>query len=170
MKKMIRNIFKVFTSITFLLLRKLLGCRVSFKPLCLVSPLASLRTNNKGEINIDSKTGVRPGVEISASHGCVIVGRNCFINRNCMIVSHKKIVLEDNVTIGPGTYIYDHDHDGKGGFITKPVYIEQNVWIGAGCIILKGVTIGKNSIIAAGSIITKSVPANTTIIQKRINQ
>lgn len=95
------------------------------------------------------------------------VGDKCFINRNCLIAAHEKIDIGNDVTIGPGTYIYDHDHDGKDGYITKPVKIGNNVWIGAGCIILKGVMIGDNAVIAAGAVVTKNVDADTTIYQKR---
>lgn len=34
---------------------------------------------------------------------------------------------------------------------------------------LKGVTIGEHCVIASGVIVTKDVPANTVLIQKRIN-
>lgn len=84
-----------------------------------------------------------------------------------MIVAHESITIEGNVTIGPGTVIYDHDHDGKGGYTTKPVHIGKNVWIGAGCIILRGVTIGDNSVIATGTLVTKDVPANVLRYDKR---
>lgn len=164
---MLCNIIKIFVSDLFLVLRNILGCRVNFRAINLVSPFSTLRTKNNGKITIGTKSGIRPGTEISASRGNIIIGNNCFVNRNCMIVSHEKIVLNDNVTIGPGTYIYDHDHDGKGGYVTNPVIIEDNVWIGAGCIILKGVTIHAGSVIAAGTLVTKDVASNTMLFQKR---
>lgn len=43
-------------------------------------------------------------------------------------------------------------------FITKPIVIEDKVWIGARAIILKGVKIGCGSIVAAGAVVTKDVP------------
>jgi len=44
------------------------------------------------------------------------------------------------------------------GISTKPVIIDDDVWIGANSVILPGVSIGKHSIIAAGSIVTRSAP------------
>lgn len=44
---------------------------------------------------------------------------------------------------------------------TKPIIIEDNVWIGADCKIFKNVFIGEGSVIAAGSIVTKTMPPNT---------
>lgn len=41
---------------------------------------------------------------------------------------------------------------------SKPVVIEDNVWIGEYAAILKGVTVGKGSIVAAHAVVTKDVP------------
>lgn len=49
------------------------------------------------------------------------------------------------------------------------VEVGKNTWIGSNVTILKGVTIGEHCVIASGVIVTKDVPANTVLIQKRIN-
>lgn len=160
----IRMVFSVIG----LLFRKMIGCRVRFGALSLVSCKATIRTEGKqGQICIGRKCGVRPGTELSANEGILQLGDDVFINRNCVLAAHEKITVGNRTTIGPGVYIYDHDHDGLGGYRTAPVKIGENVWIGSGCIILKGVTIGDGSIIAAGSVISKNVPPNMTVIQKR---
>jgi len=41
---------------------------------------------------------------------------------------------------------------------TRPVVIEDDVFIGVNCLILKGVTIRRGSVIGAGSVVTGSVP------------
>lgn len=46
---------------------------------------------------------------------------------------------------------------------SKPIIIEDNVWIGANVTILKGVHIGEGSIIAAGSVVTKDVPSRVVV-------
>ncbi len=158
--KLINNVLAVTSSNIALILRKLAGCKVQFAPLSLVSTRVFLRTEGKkAKIYLGKKCGIRPNVELSATNGIISIGDGCFVNRNCMVVSHEKITIGDGTTIGPGSYIYDHDHDGNGGYITEPVSIGKNVWIGAGCIILKGVSIGDGSVIAAGTVVTKSVPA-----------
>lgn len=43
-------------------------------------------------------------------------------------------------------------------FRTRPIVIEDKVWIGARAMILKGVRIGYGSIVAAGAVVTKDVP------------
>ena len=46
-----------------------------------------------------------------------------------------------------------------GELISKPIVIEDNVWIGANVTILKGVTIGKGAIVAAGAVVRENVPS-----------
>lgn len=47
--------------------------------------------------------------------------------------------------------------------LTKPVFIEDDVWIGIGTIILKGVRIGRGARIGAGSVVTADVPAGVEV-------
>ena len=46
---------------------------------------------------------------------------------------------------------------------TKPIILEENVWIGDRAVVGKGVTIGKNSIVAAGAVVVKDVPENVVV-------
>ncbi len=41
---------------------------------------------------------------------------------------------------------------------TKPIIVEDEVWIGANAVVTAGVTIGKHSIVAAGCVVVKDVP------------
>jgi acetyltransferase-like isoleucine patch superfamily enzyme len=43
-------------------------------------------------------------------------------------------------------------------FLTKPVIIEDGVWIGAHAIILKGSKIGKGAVIGAGAVVSGEIP------------
>ena len=93
----------------------------------------------------------------------------------------EKISIGHSCMIAHGAYISDADwHDiydraepvGK----TKPIIIEDNVWIGDSAIICKGVKIGRNSIIGAGSVVTKNVPqncvyaGNPAVLVKKLDQ
>ena len=86
-------------------------------------------------------------------------------------MARRNITIGNGVTIGPNVCIYDHDHDikNKGGCVLSDVKINDNTWIGSNVTILKGVTIGEHCVIGSGAIVTKDVPANTVLIQKRIN-
>lgn len=165
--KTIKNIIRVLICDFFIAFRILFGNNIRINPISLVSPVSSIRTFERGIIIVGKKSIIRPNTEITSRNGSIIIGNNCFINRNCMVVSHSSIIISNNVSIGPGTMIYDHNHDGNGGYDCSPITICKNVWIGSGCIILKGVVIGENSIIGAGSVITKDVPPHSVIYQKR---
>lgn len=70
------------------------------------------------------------------------------INYNCVILDTSPVDIGENVFIGPGVCIAcaGHGLDAKqraaGIGTSKPVVIENNVWIGAGTVICGGVTIG----------------------------
>lgn len=166
-KRKIENGISVGISAAGLLCCRLFGNKVQSPLITLVSLGASLRTYENGRIKIGKKTAIRPNTELAATQGSILIGNSCFINRNCMLVAHEKIEIGDGTTIGPNVSIYDHDHDGSGGYRSKPIVIGKNVWIGAGCIILKGTRVEDNSVIAAGTIVTKNVPANATVYQTR---
>jgi len=65
--------------------------------------------------------------------------------------------MEHNISDADWHGIYDRAEPVGN---TKPIVLEDNVWIGDSAIICKGVTIGKNSIIGAGAVVTKEVPPN----------
>ena len=68
--------------------------------------------------------------------------------------------LAQNVTVTGLNHNYQ-DADKRideQGVSTRPVTIEDDVWIGANAVILPGVTLGKNSVVAAGSVVSRSVP------------
>ena len=103
---------------------------------------------------------------INSNWGCknVSVGNCTFINSNVTFVDDAKITIGDNVLIGPNVTFCTSSHpvdlENRRKIISKPITIEDGVWIGANVVILQGVTIGKNSVIGAGSIVTKNVPDN----------
>lgn len=167
LKRKLENGISVVGSLVGLMWRKLLGNRLHFSPIALVSVGASLKTYDKGSIKIGKKAAVRRNTEVSVTKGKIVIGNSCFINKNCMIVAHERIVIGKNTTIGPNVCIYDHDHDGEGGYQCAPVEIGDNTWIGASCIILKGVTIGNNVVIGAGSLVSHDVADNVVLYQRR---
>lgn len=96
----------------------------------------------------------------------VSFGKNVTINKGCTMMSPGRIIIEDNVLIGPDVKIVTVNHDIKDRHnicYFKPVIIKENAWICLGAIICPGVTIGKNSVVAAGAVVTKDVPDNTIV-------
>lgn len=95
------------------------------------------------------------------------IGENCYFNHHCSIGDGGKVIIGNNVLIGPyvGIYTAQHPLDSKlrleGWQSVSDIEIGDNVWIGANCTILSGVKIGNNTVIGAGSIVTKDIPENT---------
>jgi acetyltransferase-like isoleucine patch superfamily enzyme len=55
------------------------------------------------------------------------------------------------------------DRSKRPPYSSRPVVIDDDVWIGIGAIILKGVTIGRGSRIGAGSVITTNLPPGSEV-------
>ena len=100
----------------------------------------------------------------------ITLGRNVFMNFNCVILDVAAVSIGDDTQIGPLVQILtaDHPRDAairRSGLESgRPIAIGRNVWIGGGAIITPGVTIGDDAIIGAGSVVTRDVPAGATVV------
>jgi acetyltransferase-like isoleucine patch superfamily enzyme len=125
---------------------------------------------NKGKFEVGNKFTMISNqfkIQITCSENAHLkFGDNVHINQGCNIYADKSIEIGDGVMIGDSVIIYDtnfHEVEEGEGVTTKPIIIENNVWIGARAIILPGVRIGMNSVVGAGSVVTKSMPENCLI-------
>lgn len=112
--------------------------------------------------------------------GKIEIGDNFYLGSGTVLQSKEKISIGNNVIISNNVLIVDNNNhptepesrlqmSQADNYMTsplwtweyaqsKPVVIEDNVWIGRDARILKGVTVGKGSIVAMGAIVTKDVP------------
>lgn len=95
------------------------------------------------------------------------IGKNVFINFDCVILDLGGITIEDNVLIAPKVSLLSEGHpvspDERQSLVPGHIHIRKNAWIGAGATILPGVTVGENAVVAAGAVVSKDVPANTIV-------
>lgn len=122
--------------------------------------ITSCRETNP--IGGDTKTIIH-----AKGNGRISIGDNVGIS-NAAIIAQESITIEDDVMIGGGCKLYDHDFHSiyyenrmkhpDPDVKSKPIVIKQGAFIGAHSIVLKGVTIGRHSVIGAGSVVTKCVP------------
>jgi hypothetical protein len=95
----------------------------------------------------------------------VRIGRQVWIGQLVYldVLYPKAIIIGNNVTIGLRTTIFTHFHRGpyRGEHGSKPVEIEDDVFVGPHCVILPGVRIGQGAVIKAGSVLARNVPART---------
>lgn len=99
----------------------------------------------------------------------ITIGRNVFINYNCVMLDCAPIIIGDNTLIGPNVGLYAASHPLSperrlaGNCWAAGITIGKNVWIGGSAVILPGVTIGDNAVVGAGSVVTKDVPKNAVV-------
>jgi acetyltransferase-like isoleucine patch superfamily enzyme len=95
------------------------------------------------------------------------IGKNVFINFDCVFLDLGGITIEDNVLIAPKVSLLSEGHslepENRHALLPKAIHIKRNAWIGAGATILQCVTIGENSVVAAGSVVSKDVPDNVIV-------
>ncbi len=94
----------------------------------------------------------------------IIAGDKVYFNFNCVILDVMKVIIGNNVLVGPSVQIFTAMHPinykerASGLEFAKAVTIGSDVWIGGGAIICPGVTIGNRTVIGAGSVVTKDIP------------
>jgi len=99
-------------------------------------------------------------------------GNDLYINACGIIDAYTKIIIGNNVMIGPNVQLMTVSHcfDNtripmqKQDTVYKTITIGNDVWIGAGSIILPGITIGNGCVIGAGSVVTKNVPDFAVVV------
>ncbi|WP_158809026.1 sugar O-acetyltransferase [Beijerinckia sp. L45] len=118
---------------------------------------------------------VGPGCDLRAPFYCdfgfnITLGRNVFMNFNCVILDVAPVSIGDDTQIGPLVQILTPDHPRDpalrrtGLESARPITIGCNVWIGGGAIITPGVSVGDDAIIGAGSVVTRDVPPGATVV------
>ena len=87
------------------------------------------------------------------------------INYNCVILDTSPVHIGANAFLAPGVCLACAGHSvdaaqrAQGVSTSKPITLEDDVWIGANAVVCGGVTIGKGSVIGAGSVVTRDIPA-----------
>lgn len=88
-------------------------------------------------------------------HGtCIHALREVRIGKRCLIAANTQIIDNSGHDLAFPDVSRRIHTTGR----SKPVVIEDDVWIGANCIILPGVTVGTGSVIGAGSVVTADIP------------
>ena len=134
---------------------------------------------NKNNVVIGNH-GYVGGVFQALCGGKITVGNNIYMGAGTVLQSKESITIGNDVIISNNVLIVDNNnHPTDPGarrrmsacddYMTdelwtwkyaesRPIVIEDNVWIGKNVTIMKGVTVGEGSIIALGSVVTKDVP------------
>lgn len=121
-----------------------------------------------GELMPDHKDGVYLQGPIQFDFGTHIsMGKNSYANFNFVVLDENRVVIGDNVFIGPNCSILTPLHPlcfedrNTGNEYSAAVKIEDNCWLGGSVTVLPGVTIGEGSVIGAGSLVSKDIPPHS---------
>ncbi len=116
-------------------------------------------------------------------NGLIEIGDECYI-ANASLVCSEKILIGSRVFIAGGVTIADSDFHpldpalrladtialspignskNRPAMRSKPVIIEDDVWIGFNATILKGVSIGAGAVIQPGALVAEHVSAGITV-------
>jgi maltose O-acetyltransferase len=118
---------------------------------------------------------VGDGADIQPQFACdygynIRIGRNAFINYNCVFLDCGPIEIGDDLQMGPAVQLYTGFHPldrrvrQSGLESARPIRIGDAVWIGGGAIILAGVTIGDGCVVGAGSVVVRDLPPSSLAV------
>ena len=122
------------------------------------------------EFNIDPRGEVEIGDDCILAGAVFMCAERITMGKRVVISYHVTIADSDFHPLDPEARMRDAVANAPGGRLSerppiesRPVQIEDDVWIGIGAIILKGVHIGRGARIAAGSVVTRNVAAGTCV-------
>lgn len=147
--------------------------------------------NSKNPIKIGNNCMLNCDFIFESEKGEIEIGDRTFINGGTSLISRSKIKIGNDVTIAWGCTLYDHnshsldwqerqkdleqqlnDYNNGLNFIknknwetvkSRPITIEDKVWIGFDCTILNGVNIGEGAIVGAKSVVRENVEPYTIV-------
>lgn len=164
------------------LVLSLIVTRLFFKKVRLIRFPFDIRNKSNIDFGIGLTTGVGCRIEAfpkSKENIVLRFGKNIQINDYVHITAMESVTIGNNVLLASKIYISDCSHGSYSGnemdchpvtiplerpLFSKPVIIEDNVWLGEFVSVLAGVTIGKGTIVGSNSVVAKSLPANVIAV------
>lgn len=120
-------------------------------------------------VSVDSKIGRRVVITDRRNFR---TGHHVYVNNEVYFDTYRRILIGNYCNIGfravfiTGTHELLSDYKGVRPLSeanSKPIVIENFVWIGSNAVILPGVRIGHGAVVAAGSVVTKDVEPDTLV-------
>lgn len=154
---------QVITKIQFRIYKTVLEFEVFFLHLCGMIPSHTLRNviYRIAGIQIGKGSTIHTGAHFVMPTG-IRIGEGTIIGERAVLDGRDTLSIGNHVDIASEVMIYNAQHDIHAKTFdsyTKPVVIEDYVFIGPRAIILPGVTIGKGAVVAAGAVVTKDIGA-----------
>lgn len=125
-----------------------------------------LYVRNRGEARIDEwclfESTVTPTALLVHPGARLLIGARSYLNFGVCIEARREIVIGARCHLGQYVHVMDNDQHDVANHgdrpDSRPVVLEDDVWLGAHTVVLKGVTIGRGTTVGAGSVVTRSLP------------
>jgi acetyltransferase-like isoleucine patch superfamily enzyme len=125
------------------------------------------RVRLSGKPSIGFSNGLRQDPELR-------IGDGTFIGHDCSFNIATAVHIGKHCLLAGGVKVYDVDAHPLDAVRrraeepfppenSRPVVIEDDVWVGTQAMILKGVTIGARSIVGASAVVTADVPTDVVV-------
>lgn len=91
------------------------------------------------------------------------IGDGCHIGKSCLLDLRSTVTLEDRVTVSMNCSLITHLDCGRSAIgaayppDTRPVVLEDDVYLGCGVTVLMGCRIGQGALVAAGAVVRSDV-------------
>jgi putative colanic acid biosynthesis acetyltransferase WcaF len=112
--------------------------------------------------SIGRNVTIKPQVKITFPWK-LTVGDHVWLGEECWLLNLERVTIGSHVSISQRAFLCTGSHDFKRttfDLITRPITLEDGVWLGAGSWIGPGVTIGSHAVLTAGSVATKNLAAH----------
>ncbi len=124
-------------------------------------------------VHMESGSSIHMGLRLY-TRGQVSIGSHTVIDRDCVLDGRGHITIGNNVNLAPEVMVLTAGHDPDDGLnfavLTKPVVIEDYVWVATRATILPGVRIGRGAVVGAGAVVTKDSLRNNFPPQCRLRR
>jgi acetyltransferase-like isoleucine patch superfamily enzyme len=123
---------------------------------------ATFNVEPTGYVEIGDGSTIVGGIFMCAER--ITIGRNVIVSYHVTIADSDfhpidaELRIQDAIANSPSG-----DRSRRPPLVSRPVTIEDDVWIGIGAIILKGVHVGRGARIQAGAVVTQDVPPGRTV-------
>ena len=120
-----------------------------------------------GDVRIGDWTSIHDRSLILSTAG-VVIGQHGWFGQNCVLDGTGGLTIGNGVRVGMYSQIWSHVAAGEQieGCVlygTRPVVLEDDVWLVGSCVVASGVTIGRKTIALITSNITKSWPGDMVL-------
>lgn len=95
-------------------------------------------------------------------------GKHVRVGPGAVLGGFGGITIGENVRLSRGARLETGGLDFTAPLpyphISKPIRIDNDVWVGTHAVILGGVTVGRGAIIGAQAVVTKDVPSHSVVV------